>query len=519
MTLRSSPLFRSLLVSLLALPILAGPVLAAGPGPVPQRDAFSTPPAPAVRYLTQPGATEPPPRYRAPGGADPVLRLAWWNELAQRVQGYDHVLPRDANAPAYTPEQWGRTRVSRVFAIVHIAIHDALAAISRRYQPYSGALPAYADSSRDAAIAQAAHDTLVALYPRQAARIGAWLREDLARLPEGRAKLNGIDIGRRAAAAILALRAGDGAYYGEPVVGQDYRPGLEPGQWRPDPVSQIPYAFGAYWQLRPFVMQTPAQFRPPPPPALASSAYTRAFNEVKALGGDGAGTPTKRSADQTVAGIFWGYDSVPWLGTPSRMYNQIAVQLLLKRSRDPMDLARGLALVNVAIADAAIAAWEAKYHYDVWRPVHGVREASPGTGPTGKGDGNPDTQGDPAWTPLGAPASNLAGPNFTPPFPAYASGHASLGGALFHVLRRLHGDSQPFSFVSDEYNGVTRDNKGRVRPRLPRSYRTLTQAEEEGAQSRIYLGVHWQFDKQAGMAMSHRVVDYIFQRGLVPPAR
>jgi hypothetical protein len=499
---------RVLLCSLL----VASPVLAAGP------TAFSTPPASAVQYLTQPGALEPPPRYSAPGGADPVARLAYWNELAQRVQGYDHVLPTDPGAPPYMPEQAGRTRVSRVFAIVHIAIHDALAAICRRYPPYSGALPAYADSSRDAAIAQAAHDTLAALYPRQKARIDAWLQADLARLPDGRAKLNGIDVGRRAAAAILALRASDGAYYGEPVVGQDYQVSLEPGQWRPDPVSQSPYAFGAYWQLRPFVMQSAAQFRPPPPPALGSSAYTQAFNEVMALGGDGVGTPTRRTAEQTVIGIYWGYDSTPWLGTPARMYNQIAVQLLLKRTSDPMELARALALVNVAIADATIAAWDAKYAYDFWRPVRAIREASPGTGPTGKGDGNPDTHADPNWTPLGAPASNLVGPNFTPPFPAYPSGHASLGSALFHVLRRLVGDKQPFSFVSDEYNGITRDNKGRVRPKIPRSYQTLTQAEQEGAQSRIYLGVHWQFDKQAGMAMSHRVADYVFQRGLVPPA-
>jgi hypothetical protein len=508
MSSRTRILFCSLLV-----PLLASRALAAGP------TAFSTPPAPAVQYLTQPGATEAPPRYRAPSGANPLARLVYWNELVQRVQGYDHVVPTDANAPAYMPEQAGRTRTSRVFAIVHIAIHDALAAICRRYPPYSGVLPAHADSSRDAAIAQAAHDTLVALYPRQAARIDAWLREDLARLPDGRAKLSGVDIGRRAAAAILALRASDGAYYGEPVVGQDYQVSLEPGQWRPDPVSRIPYAFGAYWQLRPFVMQAASQFRPPPPPPLTSSAYTQAFNEVKTLGGDGVTTPTRRTAEQTVIGVYWGYDSTPWLGTPSRMYNQIAVQLLLKKTGEPMELARALALVNVAIADATIAAWDAKYQYDFWRPVHGVREAGPGSGPTGKGDGNPDTHGDPNWAPLGAPASNLVGPDFTPPFPSYPSGHASLAGALFHVLRKLYGDSQPFTFVSDEYNGITRDNKGRVRPKLPRSYRTLTQAEEEGGQSRIYLGVHWQFDKTAGRAMSHRVVDYIWQRGLVPPAQ
>ncbi|MCC2957042.1 vanadium-dependent haloperoxidase [Massilia sp. IC2-477] len=497
--------------------VLAMPALAAGASPP---SSFSAPPPMPVQYLTQPDSKEPPWRYAAPNGANPALRLAYWNELAQRVQGYDHTPPSRPGATSPMPEQMGRTRVSRVFAIVHIAMHDALAAICGQYRPYVGPLPAYPDSSRDAAIAQAAHDTLAALYPRQAARIAAWLRDDLARLPDGRAKLNGIEVGRRAAAAILALRANDGSYQGEPVVGQDYPLHKEPGKWRSDPVSRIPYAVGAWWgRVKPFVIPSASQFRPAPPPALNSSAYTQAFNEVKQLGGDGVRTPTRRTPDQTVTGIFWGYDSVAWLGTPVRMYNQIALQLLLRKTSDPMALARALALVNVAIADATIAGWDAKYHYDVWRPVHGVREASPGSGPTGRGDGNPDTQGDPNWTPLGSPASNLTGPDFTPSFPSYPSGHASLGGALFHTLRRLYGDNQPFSFVSDEFNGVTRDNNGRVRPKISRSYRNLSHAEEEGAQSRIYLGVHWQFDKQAGIAMSHRVADYVVQRGLAPPAR
>lgn len=502
----------SILLGALLVPILASGATPAVPG-----TGFSTPPALPVPYLTQPGTHELPPRHGAPVGPNPAARLAHWNEVAQRVQAFDHTPPTSAGVPAQLPEQLGRHRVSRVFAIVHLAMHDALAAICGRYKPYSGALAAFPDSSRDAAIAQAAHDALVSLYPRQAARIDAWLREDLARLPDGRAKLNGVEVGRRAAAAILALRAGDGAYQGEPVVGQDYYAGNEPGQWRPDPVSRIPYAVGAYWQPRPFVMQRPAQFRPPPPPALGSSAYAAAFNEVKQLGGNGATTPTRRTLDQTVAGIFWAYDSTAWIGTPVSLYNQVAVQIALKRSTDPMELARALALVNVALADATIAVWEAKYHYDFWRPVLGLREADPGTGPSGKGDGNPDTRGDARWTPLGSPASNLTGPDFTPPFPGYPSGHAGLGSASFHMLRKLYGDNLPFTFVSDEYNGITRDNTGKVRPKLPRSYQSLSQAEEENAQSRIYLGVHWQFDKQAGMATGRRMAEYIYQRGLVRP--
>ena len=147
-----------------------------------------------------------------------------------------------------------------------------------------------------------------------------------------------------------------------------------------------------------------------------------------------------------------------------------------------------------------------------------VREADPGTGPTGLGDGNPDTLGDVQWTPLGAPASNLLAPNFTPAFPAYPSGHAGLGSALFQTLRNVYGTDQiAFTFVSDEFNGVTFDNCGVVRPRLPRGFATLSQAEQENGQSRIYLGIQWAFDKTAGFSVGRRVADYIFQHGLVQP--
>jgi hypothetical protein len=180
-------------------------------------------------------------------------------------------------------------------------------------------------------------------------------------------------------------------------------------------------------------------------------------------------------------------------------------------------LARLMALVNVAMADAAIAIWESKYYYQFWRPVTGVRESDPGTGPTGAGDGNPATPGDPSFTPLGAPASNLTGPNFTPPFPAYPSGHAGFGGALFQTLRRFYGtDAIAFTFVSDEFDGVTRGNDGVMRPLVPRSFTSLSQAEEENGQSRIYLGIHWAFDKTQGIALGRKVADHVFEHAFRP---
>lgn len=180
-------------------------------------------------------------------------------------------------------------------------------------------------------------------------------------------------------------------------------------------------------------------------------------------------------------------------------------------------LARLLALVNVAMADEGMAAWESKYHWDFWRPITGIREADPGTGPTGRGDGNAATIGDRTFTPLGAPASNLTGPNFTPPFPAYPSGHAGFGGAVFQTLRRFFGTDQiPFTFVSDEFNGETLDNQGNVRPYTPRSFATLSQAEAENARSRIYLGIHWTFDATSGIAQGRAVADYVFDHAFLP---
>jgi hypothetical protein len=192
----------------------------------------------------------------------------------------------------------------------------------------------------------------------------------------------------------------------------------------------------------------------------------------------------------------------------------------LGTSRNVIEFSRLLALVNVAMADAGIAVWESKYFYQYWRPVTGIRESDPGTGPTGAGDGNPDTMGDPNFSPLGAPASNLTGPNFTPPFPSYPSGHAGFGGALFETLRKFYcTDHIEFSFMSDEFNGVTRDNGGNVRPLVVRNFRSLSEAEEENGQSRIYLGIHWAFDKTEGIAQGRRVADYVFANAFTPAER
>lgn len=445
-----------------------------------------------------------------------LRRLVRWNNVAIDASGLDHtpVAPGD---PRIFGEQLGPGRSARAMAIVHIAMFDAINAIEGGFRSFTGIPRVTENTSVDSAIAQSAHDTLVAVFPSQAAAFDEELATDLSDIPSSEAKTRGIVLGQQAAAAILAQRSNDHSAHAEPVLaddGGDWVTSNLPGRWRRDPVSLINLALGAHWgEVDPFVLQTANQFRTPAPPSMESQAYTNAFREVKRLGGDGIVTPTERTADQTHIGLFWAYDGTPSLCAPPRMYNQIALTIAdAKNTNKVVDLARLLALINVAMADAGIASWESKFHYDFWRPVAGIREADPGTGPLGQGDGNPDTQGDVTFSPLGAPASNLTGPNFTPPFPAYPSGHATFGGALFETLRNFYKtDHIHFTFVSDEFNGVTVGNDGQVRPFLPRSFNRLSEAEEENGQSRIYLGIHWSFDKTEGIAQGRKVADYVFE--------
>jgi hypothetical protein len=193
------------------------------------------------------------------------------------------------------------------------------------------------------------------------------------------------------------------------------------------------------------------------------------------------------------------------------LYNQIARTLAVQQNNNVADNARLFALMNVAQFDAGLTAWNNKYDDDFWRPVMGIRDA--------QSDGNLDTQGVANWVPLGAPASNPrpGETNFTPPFPAYTSGHATFGAASFQTLKRFFGrDDITFTFVSDELNGITRDADGSVRPILPRTFNSFTQAKLENGQSRIYLGIHWAFDRDDGIQTGDAAADFIFDNSFQP---
>src|SRR2546430_1560270 len=360
-----------------------------------------------------------------------------WNAIAINASGLDHT-PVAAGEVRTFGEQLGPGRASRAMAIVHIAIFDSVNAVLGGYQSYSGIQPVKPPVSLDAAVAQAAHDTLVALYPSQAPAFDSLLSEDLAEISNKNERANGVSLGQRAASAILALRANDGSQVPEPRFGADYFPNQMPGYWRQDPISLIPIALGAHWgECKTFVVQSSSQFRVPPPPAMNSAEYAAAYAEAKSVGGDGVHTPTVRTPEQSFIGIFWAYDGTPSLCAPPRLYNQITVHIADQMHLGTADLARRLALANTAMADAGMTIWESKYYYDFWRPVTGIRESDLGTGPTGLGDDNASAIGDLTLTPSGGPASNLTGPNFTPPFPSYPSGHGGFGGARFQTVRRL----------------------------------------------------------------------------------
>ena len=429
-----------------------------------------------------------------------------WNNTALNATATDHT-------PPSAGEHLGPHRSSRALAIVQIAVFEAVnAASGGKYKSYTG-LPISGGASMKAAISQAAHDTLVALYPSQSATFAAQLADDKVALVNSASITAGLALGGDAAESILNKRANDGSTLVEEFWVSATNPIFHPistaaGYWKQDPITYdlIKVALGSKWStVAPFVLTAPEQFRIAPLPALNSRTYTEAYKEVLNLGGDGVITPTKRTKEQTEIGIFWAYDGTPKLAAPPRLYNQILVKIARDRKTDVVGTARLLALANMAMADEGIAAWESKYYYQFCRPITCIRE--------GAADGNAYTIGDVNFTQLGAPASNTSNPNFTPPFPAYPSGHAGFGGALFQTLRNFYGtDKIAFTFVSDEYNGVTKDNKGTVRPLKSRSFTTLSQAEEENGQSRVYLGIHWSFDKTEGIKQGRKVANLVFQK-------
>lgn len=424
--------------------------------------------------------------------------ILYWNAIGLDLNAADHALPE--------PDQAGPVRTSRALAILHVAMFDAYNVLrAKRYSSYlvdEGPQGA----SLEAAVSMAAYTTLIHLYPSHSKAIGdAFYSVQHEFSGTHLSKRIGYRFGEDVGDQILALRSGDGANASVP-----YNPSGEPGQHIVDPINPDQGYLDPQWgDVVPFVMQSPEQiFSTPPFPELNSEAYTADFEWLRSLGGDGIVTPSIRTAEQLEIGIFWAYDGRPGLGTPQRLYNQAARTIARKQGNTEYENARLFALVNLAMADAGIKSWFDKYANETWRPIVAIRNADL--------DGNPETIADPDWKPYGAPLSNEIGENFTPNFPSYTSGHATFGAAVFRTLANFYGtDSISFTLKSDEFNGVTTDNRGMVRPVRTRSFSSFSEAAEENGISRVFLGIHWTFDSTHGITSGNAVADYVFQNVLV----
>jgi PEP-CTERM motif len=364
-------------------------------------------------------------------------------------------------------------RATRVMAMTHTAIYDAVNSIDDTHFPYHVNLNVPSTTSREAAAAQAAHDVLVNVFPAQQATLATALNNSLSGIPAGPAKTDGVALGSSVAGSIIALRANDHSGDTTP-----YTPGTLPGQWRPTPPGFAPAQVPNWPTVTPWAMTSGSDFRDPVgPPALSSAAYAAELNEVKALG---AASSATRTADQTNSARFWA--GAP--GPPAH-WNQIARTVAAAEGNTLSENARLFALVNLAEADAVIVSFDNKYQFNFWRPVTAIQLADQ--------DGNAATEADPNWLPLLT----------TPPYPSHSSGASTIAGAAGEILKQFYGTDN-ISFT------ITVAGIG------DRSFTSFSQASQETADSRMYGGIHFRFEDERGRNDGIALSQFIFANGLRP---
>jgi hypothetical protein len=397
----------------------------------------------------------------ADNGRDVVLR---WNDVLLKAIKTDRTPPPKA---------------SRNLAIVHAAIYDAVNALNGTHRAYRVEMRPNRSASLEAAAAVAAHRALLELYPRQVEQFDAALDASLERVPEGQAKEAGVRLGQQVAEQILGWRADDGSRRRV-----RFTPRPIPGLWRPTPPGNRAALLPQWRHVLPFAIPDTSRFLPETPPVLTSSAYTESWKEVEELGGR---VSEKRTAEQTLIAWFW--DDGEGTVTPPGHWNRIAQTVSRQRGLTVAENARLFALLNISLADAAILCWEGKFGFNYWRPITAIHEADL--------DDNPNTRPVRDWDSLLT----------TPPFPSYPSGHSTFSGAGATALARFFGtDAVRFAIGSEGVPGVTRSFPG------------FWAAAQEAGRSRIYGGIHYEFDNREGLRTGRELADYIARRYLLPLA-
>jgi hypothetical protein len=411
--------------------------------------------APAVSGPTATSATTPPPQNNA---------AIEWNQALLDV----------AAAPPTPGAASSTVQPTRNFAILALAIDGAVNAIDHTHQPTTGEPTAPPGASAPAAAVTAGHDALVALYPAHRADFDTRLATDLATLPSDNATQQGILVGRAAAQLILNSRAHDGSD-GAPSA---YAADPAPGRYQPTPPAFAAPVFTGWGSVMPFVLHSGDQFRPAAPPALDSQAYAAALTETQQLG---AKSSTSRTAEQTQDATFWA-------GPIQNYWNAIADQVAAGHGTDLDDSAYLFSQLDTTLADATIALYDAKYSYQLWRPITAIRQAD--------GDQNDGTPADVNWEPLAN----------TPADPSYPGAHSDLSFAAATVLAHQYGDSNRFTVTSSTLPGVNR------------TFSQFSDAANAAGLSRIYAGVHTRIDHEAGRELGIQIADYVLSLASSPAA-
>lgn len=363
---------------------------------------------------------------------------------------------------------------TRNFAMLHVAMFDAVNDIAASFSPYLVRNSTELRSASPVAAAdQAAHDVLVALYPDFQSMLDAQLQEDLGQIGDGPEKTSGIAVGVVAASEVVTLRANDGSNITPPP----FKAGSAPGDYQLTPPNFAPADFRQWPEVALFALARADEFLPAPPPQLTSNEYVDVFNEVKSIGI--AASPT-RTADQTVIGKFWN-------GNIQDFLNEIAQTAVEAHHLSLVQSARLFALLNISLADTTISFFEAKYTYNFWRPVTAIRLAAE--------DNDPRIQADPNWLPLSTK---------TAPDPSYPGAHSAISFAGAEVLRAYFGDRFTFDVTSESLAGVTRH------------FTSFTAAAEEAGLSRIYAGQHFRTDHNAGKILGQQVAESVIDTMLLP---